>query len=307
MQPMNILITGASGYIGGSLAQRLRDDGHHVSGLVRDPHKAAELHARGITPVLGTLDDAPTLTAAAQQADAVINAASSDHRGALETLLAALAGTGKTLLHTSGSSFVGDKAYGEYSPAVYDEDNLPAPEPEKVARVAIDQLVLDAAPAGVRSAVICPSLIYGRGHGLHVESVQLPPLIKQARESGVARHLGRGLNVWSHVHVDDVVDLYLLALERAPAGSFFFAEHGEASFREIAQAISRGLGLGGQAESWPMEAAIAACGYEVAVFALASNSRVRGVKARALLGWRPHGEPLLEEIERVLRAEQRAG
>lgn len=57
--------------------------------------------ATGITPVIGSLDDAAVLTEQAQKADAVINAASSDHRAAVETLLAALKGSNKPFLHTS--------------------------------------------------------------------------------------------------------------------------------------------------------------------------------------------------------------
>jgi hypothetical protein len=43
----------------------------------------------------------------------VINAASSDHRGAVETLIAALTGSGKALIHSSGSSIVAGLAMGE--------------------------------------------------------------------------------------------------------------------------------------------------------------------------------------------------
>jgi nucleoside-diphosphate-sugar epimerase len=139
-------------------------------------------------------------------------------------------------------------------------------------------------------------LIYGAGRGLHTESVQLPPLINQARKNGVARHIGRGLNVWSNVHIDDVTALYQLALERSPAGAFYFAENGENSFREIVEAISRKLGLSGQTESWTIDEAIAEWGYELAVFALASNSRVRGLKTRKVLGWKPTRATLLETI-----------
>jgi nucleoside-diphosphate-sugar epimerase len=148
----------------------------------------------------------------------------------------------------------------------------------------------------VRSVVICPSLIYGAGRGLHTESVQLPALIGQAQRRGEARYIGRGLNVWSNVHIDDVAALYQLALERSPAGVFYFAENGENSFREIVEAISRKLGFGGKTESWGIEEAIAEWGYELAVFALASNSRVRGIQSRQILGWKPAGRTLLEEI-----------
>ena len=53
-----IFCTGASGYIGGSVAAYLVAAGHQVTGLVRSPDKAEAVRARGIEPVLGTLDDA---------------------------------------------------------------------------------------------------------------------------------------------------------------------------------------------------------------------------------------------------------
>jgi hypothetical protein len=66
-------------------------------------------------------------------------------------------------------------------------------------------------------------------------------------------------------------------------------ENGEASFAEMAQAVADALDLG-QAEPWDLESAIAEWGYEPAVYALGSNSRVRAEAARAELGWTPrHG------------------
>jgi len=46
-------------------------------------------------------------------------------------------------------------------------------------------------------------------------SVQLPRLVRQALKSGVVRHVGSGGNIWSNVHIDDVAELYRLALEAA--------------------------------------------------------------------------------------------
>ena len=89
---MKIFCTGASGYIGGSVAAHLIAAGHQVTGLVRSPEKAEAVRARGIQPLLGTLDDGQILAQAAQAADIVVNAASADHRGAVESLLGALAG-----------------------------------------------------------------------------------------------------------------------------------------------------------------------------------------------------------------------
>ena len=68
---MKIFCTGASGYIGGSVAARLAADGHQVSGLVRSADKAETVRTVGIEPVMGTLDDAVTLARAAREADVV--------------------------------------------------------------------------------------------------------------------------------------------------------------------------------------------------------------------------------------------
>jgi nucleoside-diphosphate-sugar epimerase len=292
---MKIFVTGATGYIGGEVAALLAAAGHAVRGLTRSEEKAAQLHRRGIAPVIGTLEDGDRLAAEARAADAVVNAADSDHAGAVEALLAGLAGSAKPFLHTSGISILADRAMGGASERVFDEETPFEPDPGKAARVAIDRRVLAA--KGVRACVICNSLVYGRGQGLHPESIQLPILVAEARRAGVARYVGRGANIWSNVHIADVGALYLLALERAPAGSFFFAENGEASFKALAEALSRRLGLGDRTESWPVEEAVAALGFPRAIFSLASNCRVRGRRARELLGWAPRHDSIVAAIE----------
>lgn len=295
---MKIFVTGASGYIGGSVAALLASRGHLVRGLVRSTGKAVGVRAKGIEPVIGTLDDRDLLIAEAMAADAVINAADSDHEAAVEALLAGLAGSGKPFVHTSGTSLVGDEAMGEPSDAVFIEETPVKPEPDKVHRVALNKRIVDAAP-GVRTIVLCNSLIYGHTIGAPAESVQIPPLVVQARESGIPRYIGRGLNIWSNVHVEDVAELYALALEKAPAGSFYYVENGSAAFGDLVRAIGKALGLG-EAESWPAEAAVARWGRELAVFALGSNSRVRADKARRELGWKPRQSSVIDWVTREL-------
>ncbi|MRW88712.1 NAD-dependent epimerase/dehydratase family protein [Duganella sp. FT80W] len=290
---MKVFVTGAAGFIGSSIAAGLVKAGHEVVGLVRKPEQLEEVRKIGVTGVLGTLTDRELLIAQARAADAVINTASSDNRAAVEAFVEALAGSGKVFLHTSGSSIVGDASGGEGTDQIYHEDHLPEPTADKAARVAIDRLVLDAAQQGVRSAVLCNTLIYGHG-ALPRDSVQLPRLLKQARKSGIVRHVGPGRNIWSNVHIDDVVDLYLLTLDKTEAGAFYFVENGEAAFRDMSTAIAHALGLG-EAQDWPLEQAKEEWGYEMASYGLGSNSRVRGERARKL-GWQPHRPPVLEWI-----------
>jgi len=280
---MRIFLTGANGYIGGAVACALIAAGHQVRGLVRSSDKADAVKAHGIEPVIGSLDDTALLQAEARAAGAVINAASSDHRGAAEALITALAGSGKVLIHSSGTSIVADHAMGEPSDKIFDEATPLTPVAEKAARVAIDRLVLEA--PGIRPVVICNSMIYGQALGPPAQSVQVPALARQAKASGVARYIGRGRNRWSNVHIADVAALYVLALVKAPAATFMFVESGEEALGAIANAIAAKLGLGA-AQSWSADEAIAAWGRNMAVFSLGSNSRVRG-KAAAALGWEP--------------------
>lgn len=297
---MKIFMTGASGYIGGSIATTLMATGHTVVGLCRSAEKAELLKQKGIEPVIGTLSNEQVLFQAAQSADAVINAADADDPFAAEILLQALAGSGKKLIHTSGSSIIGDRSAGECSSRVFHED-IPRPiRFEKTGRVAIDTHVIEGTIRGVHSVVMCPCLIYGHGTGLHAESIQVPRMIAVAKKHQQARYIGKGKNIWSTVHIDDLVSAYLLALEKGRAGAFFFLENGEASLQEIAETIHRELGFGGTAQSWTIDEAVQEWGQEAAHFAFGSNSRIRSDKARNLLGWTPNHSSVLDWLKQAL-------
>ena len=295
---MNIFITGAAGYIGGSIAHHLAAQGHALRGLVRKSAQAAALEAWGMTPVLGDLEDSSLLEAEARRSDAVINAASSLHGNAVKALVGGLSGSGKALLHTSGIGLLSDDARGDtLSEQVFTDDEpiLPGNHPMQKALRDVERLVIDAAEVGVRSVVLSNSLIYGRGLGLHQESVQLPLMVGQARATGVSCVVGRGVNRWSNVHVEDMAVLYALALEKAPPGAFYFVENGEASFAEIGATIAVRLGLG-PVKCCSLEEAAAMWGEIPARYLLGTNSRARAVRARREIGWSPEHGSLTEWI-----------
>ena len=246
---------------------------------------------------MGTLDDAEILARAAQAADVVVNAASADHKGAVVALLDAIAGSGKPFIHTSGSSIIGTRSRGERSDAIFDEDTPFTPSPARAARVALNEFILSYREKGCRPVIVCPSLIYGIGHGAGRDSVQVPLLIKLAKKRGNAAHAGPGENIWSNVHIDDLVPLYALAIDKAPAGAFYFAENGETSMREACVAINRMLGFSGPPSAMTMQEAAAEWSEGTTEDTMASNSRVRARRARAELGWQPQARGLIEEIE----------
>jgi nucleoside-diphosphate-sugar epimerase len=294
---MKIFLTGATGYIGGSVAERLLREGHAITGLVRSESGAKEIEGRGMRPLRGSLEDAEMIARAARDSDAVIDTAEANHAGVVDAIAAALRGSRKPFLHTSGSGIVATVTNGERSEAIFDEYSSFTPAIARMQqRAAIDQVVFDAAKQGVRSVVIRPTMIYGAGHGVRTESAQVPALIENAKKAGIGLHIGKGENIWANVHIDDVVYLYVLALQKAPAGALYYAENGEEALKDVAAAISRMLGFGGKTRVWTPQEAEAALGPK-AHSSFGSNSRVRGKRSRAELGWQPKGIPILQEIE----------
>jgi nucleoside-diphosphate-sugar epimerase len=213
------------------------------------------------------------------------------------TLVTALERSGKLLIHTTGSAVVADHADGEHASAVpLTEDDYFDPVPYRRPRADMNRYVRQAAiEKGVRSVVICPPMIYGPGRGLQHDSDQIPRLIALSRQVGAGVYFGKGLNRYSNVHIDDLVDLYLLVMEKAAGGSFFFAENGNNSFKEVAEMISAALGFGGRTVSLPVGDVIRQHG-EAGRLGVASNSLVSAANARPL-GLSPKAPALAEFLE----------
>lgn len=293
---MDIFVTGATGYIGGSMAVAMIEAGHTVYGLVRSESRASQVREFGIEPILGTLDDPEILATAANRVDAVINCALSDHRGAVTAMLDAMEGSGKIFLQSSGTSVFGRPDRGERCDAIFSEDTPYEPSPGRIERYKLNNDIIAAANRGIRTVVLFPPLIYGEGRGVNSDSIHVPWLLRLAEKTGIARHIGPGENIWSTVHIDDLTDLYQLALQNAPAGTFYFAENGEVSIRDICIAINKMMGVDLPPEPMMIEEAMAEWGENHAEHTMASNSRIRSKRAQEELGWSPHAPSLMEEL-----------
>ncbi|WP_226572523.1 NAD-dependent epimerase/dehydratase family protein [Mangrovibacter yixingensis] len=297
-----VLVTGVSGYIGGSVAVALQAAGYQVCGVVRREKDALAVRAAGMVAVPGelTAESNPALDSAIQGCDAVIHAAECDSPDIAARLLKRLRGSGKTFIYTSGAGYLASPVVGGHSVGdfVYTEDFPCDESPFFPERLSINRMVLRAARENVRSVVLVPAMVYGEGKLINRESKQLPMLTHMAQERGYAEYLGEGAHRWSHVHIDDMVALFLLALEHAKPGSLFYAENGQVAFRELAQAIQRGSRLEGEPRSLTFETAVATWGNLMASVAFGSNCRINADKARLFLGWNPQYTDITEYIQK---------
>lgn len=294
---MNILLTGATGYVGSRVAEKLRAQGHKVTAFVRSEEKKRRVEAQGMNTVVGGLEDPATLIKAAQEVDAVIHTAF-DHAGdffegieveerALDALLVSLKGSGKTLIATSAAGVLGNT--GEMPAG--ENTLLPAEETWPVAkRGRLETKLADAAP-NLRTIVLrLPVLVYGHG------ASQFPPmLISTAKKTGTSYYVGDGTNKLSAAHVDDIADLYMLALEKAPAGSLYNVAAGDPiEPRAMAEAVKEAAGVD-NIESISQEEAGEIWNPFVSLL-LSLNFWLLSEKAKHELGWTPKRPSLLDEL-----------
>ncbi len=288
---MKVFVTGATGFIGSAIVQELISAGHQVLGLARSDAAAATLTAAGAKVHRGSLEDPESLRSGAAAAGGVIHAAfihdwanyaaaaEKDTR-AIETLGAALAGTDRPLIVTSGTLLAQPKG-----PLATEDDahNPNFPRKSEDAAIAL-------ASRGVRVAILrLPPSVHGEGdHGF------VPTLIDIARQKGVSAYIGDGLNRWPAVHRLDAARLYRLALEKAAAGATY---HGVADegvpVRDIAGVIARRLNLPLVGKS--AEEAVDHFGW-LATF-LRIDGAASSAQTRERLGWRPTQPGLIADLD----------
>ena len=298
---MQVFVTGATGYVGSSVATAFRRAGHRVWGLTRSEVKARRLAQQEIEPVVGDLADPKTYADVAAECAVLVHAAFeyspngvTKDKTALETLLEAgrRGARPKTLIFTSGVWVHGDT--GE---RMVDETTPLNPIKLVAWRPAHEQLVLQAS-GGVRGLVIRPGCVYGGPGGLTA------PWFADAGAGKPPTVVGDGRNRWVMVHADDLADAYLRAGESGLGGGggeiFDISDRSRATVLEMAGAAARAAGYRGEVHLLQLAEARKAMGDFAE--ALALNQHVDGRKAVRLLGWQPRHGGFLDEADLYYRA-----
>jgi nucleoside-diphosphate-sugar epimerase len=294
---MRVFVTGASGFIGSAVVPELLDAGHEVTGLARSDAAAAAVAAAGAKVHRGALDDLDSLRDGAEAADGVIHlafihdfsdyaAAGAADLRAVETIGAALDGTGKSFVITSGTLMLTAVAPGRLG----SEQDKAGPELSSLPRLASEAAVFALAERRVRSAVVrLAPTVHGTG-----DQGFVPRLINIARETGVSAYMGDGSNRWPAVHRLDAAHLFRLALEQAPAGSVLHGAGEEGiPFRDIAGVIGSRLNL--PVTSISPDDAGAHFGFLSAFVSL--DNPTSSALTQELLDWRPVHPALIPDLE----------
>ena len=289
---MRVFITGATGFIGTSVAKELITAGHKVLGLARSDAGSKSLAALGADVHRGSLEELDRLREGATASDAVIHLGFGHDfskfqenceidRRAIETVGSALAGSDRPLLVTSG--LAGLAAPGQLTT----EDNVIPPD-FPFPRVS-EQTALALAANGVNASVMRLPQVHNT-----IKQGLVTYLIGVAREKGVSAYVGEEHNRWAAANVLDVARLYRLALEKHETGAKYHAvaEEGVA-VRDIAEAIGKGLKV--PVVSLSPEEAQAHFGW-LSVFA-GSDLAASSAKTRKKLAWNPTGPGLIANLE----------
>ncbi|TIA87136.1 hypothetical protein E3P99_03366 [Wallemia hederae] len=306
-----VFITGATGYIGGSILARFSDNypNYKFRALTRNADKANKLSQfPNIEGVVGDNNSSDVLEREAKNADIVIHTANSaDDLPSTQAIVKGIeAGKGKQAIyiHVSGTGALVDDARGMHDQhATYDDSDSKHINTLDIKQVHrdVDTFLLEHS-ANMQLHIVYPSTIWGQAsdHKLSKAgisnpfSVQMPALARAAIDLKQAKVVGEGKNVWPNVHIYELVDLFELILKHALSGaissdangSYFFGAVDEYRYKDAVQIIAKALAQHGIAPESVGSFTDAECQKYFGGYYFGSNCRATSSRSKSL-GWDP--------------------
>jgi nucleoside-diphosphate-sugar epimerase len=175
----------------------------------------------------------------------------------------------------------GDTLAGEDHP--YNPADLVKMRPD------VEKKVIGANKNAIRTIVIRPALVYGRDGGL------IEQIIQQTKKEGEVRQIAAGEYRWTFVDVDDLADLYVLAMEKGVGGKIYHGAHGQPlRVKDLSAQIAKAHGMPGKIKSISVEEARQGLGGWAD--ALTLDHQIDATKTKRELGWQPTRPTVAEFI-----------
>ena len=294
---MRVLVTGASGFVGGVVCAELLARGHDVAALVRRPGSEPP----GTEAVRGDLTDGASLRAALEQArpECVIHLAAeiAAQRNEAKVREVNVEGTRRLIDACVAAGrprvvFASTVVTGDAEGRTLDEDTpLPVQTAYGRSKQECERLLRDS---GLDAVVIRPGHVYGAG-GWYAEE-----FVKRLRAPGRFAVVGRGDNWWDVVRVEDVAAAIADAAERAPAGSLYHVADDEPiRYYDFVALTAQALGLG-PPRRIPAALARLAAG-RGPVLAVTRSARTSNERIKRELGWAPRFPTAREGVPDAVR------
>ncbi|KAJ3740587.1 NAD-P-binding protein [Lentinula detonsa] len=272
-EPTAVLLTGASGYLGGSLLVyllhkfNLRSQNIKLFTLVRKAEQVGKVLELGgdVTPLVGDVQDAEGIKKLVidNSVSVVLETVDARQFAVAKPFIEALTIVKERLnvpvhfIHTSGAKMFSSHVGVDQSTFLKDDGDVYATmarldtrHPVMKQFVSLNNQIIDFAENnGVRSYIVAPPMVYGPGTGFgNKVSIQIVALVRVARALGQLYQVDNTDTIWPLMHIDDQVTLYVTVLSnllrlQAPYGKngIYFSENGTFGWRSLSLAVINAL------------------------------------------------------------------
>jgi dihydroflavonol-4-reductase len=252
---MNILVTGATGFIGSHLCRALTRAGHSVTAFVRPTSDRSILRDCQVQYAVGDLMQPHTLSTAMRGMEAVYHCGGmvarwsdpqemidSHLQGTSHVLHAALEANVRRLIYTSSVAALGVpdfKATSLEDIPLLDETHRWNYDPEiwpyGYGKHMAEQKLLGVENNGLETIILNPAAVFGPGDVHRADN----GIVARLSRRGLPVTLPGGLNV---VHIKDVIDGHLAALTRGQSGQRYILGGHNITMREMMETIANTAG-----------------------------------------------------------------
>ena len=219
---MNCFVTGATGFIGSRLVEKLSAEGHEVYCLIRSPEKFNALRGEHTHLVLGDLDDFDALLRGCKDCEVVYHLAayakvwSKDKnmpykinvQGTINLLEASLKNGVKKFIFTSSAAVFGPSEDSQ----MIDEHvvrNTPYFNDYEYSKAMAEEFALEFLQRGLAIVILNPTRVFGPGP--INESNSITKIIELFQKGRWRIIPGSGIHIGNYAYIDDVVEAMVAA------------------------------------------------------------------------------------------------